>query len=82
MGVTITNKRRDGNTTRQADAAIQYLFNGYEVIVVDHASLFSNKANEFFFKFIMRRLFNEHGIDLKQIDFDREKLSIKLKICK
>lgn len=31
-----SSRRRSGNTTRQIDLAIQYLFNGYIVKILDH----------------------------------------------
>jgi len=41
-GVEIKNLRNCGNTTRQVNQAIEYLFQGYRVIVLDHHDMGKN----------------------------------------
>lgn len=56
-GVLLTDKRADGNTTRQVDAAIQYLFNGYRVKCIFR----SGRISDYFLtRMIMNRLNLEH----------------------
>lgn len=59
-GVLITDKRGSGNTTRQVDAAIQHLFNGYAVKCISHSNPSSPDSNRFLAYNIMRRIELEH----------------------
>jgi len=57
----LTNKRADGNTTRQIDVAIQLLFQGYIVRVEDHYKNGTDKkANCLLFVKIRDRFDCEH----------------------
>lgn len=71
---TLTGKRRNGNSSRQIDHAIQLLFSGKTVAVIDHSG--HNIANIDLFKRIIRRLEIEHH--QPKIIVDRKKLIIKL----
>lgn len=73
----LTSIRRNGNTTRQVDYAIDRLFKGDRVIVIDHYG--SRKASERLLGLIINRLNIEHGYFTKdQIDVDINKLEIEL----
>lgn len=79
--VVITNNRRDGNSTRQIDKAIQILFNGDTCIVRDHHEGGTNiDANKKLYEHIIDRFFQEHK---RNCDFDLDndfvKLEVKLK---
>lgn len=68
--------RMKGNTTRQADRAIQILFNEGVVKVEDHCQEGDHKAsNEDLFDRITSRLKAEHRIDFR---VDKENLIISL----
>ncbi len=57
----ITNNRRDGNTTRLVDNAIQIIYSGKICVVLDHHEMGRNKdMNKRLFNLIMQRLQNEH----------------------
>lgn len=78
----LTNKRRDGNSTRQIDFAIQKLFEGYIVVVEDH--YFNKdwrpdrKASEYLFKRIIDRIKFEHSyIDPKKVLVNKSNLTIE-----
>ena len=79
----ITNKRADGNSTRQADFAIQKLFSFEPVLIEDH---FRNpSADEFLFKKITDRLKHELAIDRRNyrgyvlhVDFKNKILSLSV----
>ncbi len=81
--VEITTKRRDGNTTRLVDHAIQIMFSGDICVVLDHHEHGRNRdANVYLLKKIVARLRAEHEV-LFQIDavrIDRNKLEIFLDI--
>ncbi len=77
----LTSIRKDGNTTRIIDNAIQLLFKGYTVIVLDHYMNGEDyRANELLFWKIIRRIKNEHFIGINEYleVCDRYKLEIKL----
>lgn len=73
----LTNKRGDGNTTRQINFAIERLFKGDRVIVVDHFKSF--KASVMLLTKIVDRLVAEHRIDFNKVVIDQTKLEIELK---
>jgi len=76
----ITYKRRDGNTTRLVDNAIQILFNGDICVVLDHYEMGRHKnANKHLFDAILRRLEIEHRwfFEQKRIKIDKNKLEIR-----
>jgi len=57
--VEITGIRRDGNTTRQIDYAIQCLLKGEEVEIIDHAKD-SAEQTRYICERILRRINQEH----------------------
>lgn len=59
-GVLLTDKRADGNTTRQIDAAIQYLFKGYKVKCIAYEGS-DYDSNRFLANKIIDRLDAEHS---------------------
>ena len=75
--------RRSGNTTRQVDAAIDYLFSGYKVKVRDHHTFgANNKDDKVLFRKIIARLTYEHNLNLmltaQSILIDEKNLTIEL----
>jgi hypothetical protein len=77
----ITYKRRDGNTTRLVDNAIQILFNGDICVVLDHHEMGRNsKANKHLFDAILKRLEVEHRwfFEQKRVKIDKNRLEIRL----
>ena len=84
--VVITYARRSGNTTRQIDQAIQLLFRGHAVKVIDHhckrERMGYGNANRHLFDGILRRLQSEHNlqhlIDTDGIRMDIAKSEIEL----
>ena len=58
VAIDIKPGRRVGNTTRIVDKSIQYLFEGYSVIVKDHYD--NGFDNLRLLHIIRRRLENEH----------------------
>jgi hypothetical protein len=57
----LTDIRRDGNTTRIVDNAIQILFSGKVCVVMDHHNVGRHsQMNEYLLKCILRRLEIEH----------------------
>lgn len=74
----LTTIRRDGNTTRQIDFAIQKLFEGYRVRVIDHYG--TRQANENLFDKILWRLNTEHEYYTQaMLEVNINKLEIELK---
>ena len=61
-GVPLTTKRRDGNTTRCIDNAIQLLFDGKTCIVIDHHGKERCFDNMYLHKRILNRLDKEHSL--------------------
>lgn len=81
MSDKITYKRRDGNTTRLVDNAIQILFKGHICVVLDHYQRGRHRdSNERLFKEIMRRLDAEHRwlFEERRLKIDRNKLEIHI----
>ncbi len=78
----LVNTRRSGNTTRQADMAIQHLMSGYSVLVLDHYDDGRNRnANKLLFDKILKRLHDEHHASWlggKEVVLDEQKLIISL----
>lgn len=77
----ITTKRRDGNTTRLVDNAIQILFSGSICVVLDHHEIGrSYNANRHLFECILKRLRTEHRwlFEQNKIKFDKDKLEIMI----
>jgi len=77
----ITSKRRDGNTTRLIDNAIQIIFQGKVCICLDHHEYGLNrKANKNLFEGILLRLSVEHSYLVRQklIKADKDRLFIEL----
>lgn len=77
------HERRSGNTTRQVDAAIQALFKGKVVKIVDHSDDGDNmRASKILFKAILRRLEYEYHLGemfkLGQIRVDSIRYIIEL----
>jgi hypothetical protein len=82
-GVTDTHVRRDGNTTRVIDNAIQIIFSGKVCIIQDHWQGGTNgDANIDLFKRVVRRLQSEHHlyelVTTKKIRVDAKTLEIEL----
>jgi hypothetical protein len=90
--VKLTCIRRNGNSTRQIDEAIQCLFNGYKVIVQDHAIIESipphrrgdvrtNRISQNLFDRILKRIALEHNHLIKNntILIDKANLTMELK---
>ena len=80
--VELTRERRNGNSTRQVDKAIQYLYEGYKILVLDHWENGSNnKCNKLLFKGILDRLAAEHHLNelirSKRIEIYKKKLTIE-----
>jgi hypothetical protein len=80
-----SDRRRKGNSTKQIDFAINVLFKGYEVKVLDHYENGTNrKANEDLFERILKRLSAEHRLDLlvkeRKIKINQPHLTIKLEV--
>ena len=78
--VDLTPTRRDGNTTRLIDKAVQIIFSGHVCVVRDHA----RNGNDYFcnkdlMKKIMKRIQNEHDIEFNNLIIDFNHLEISLK---
>ena len=72
----ITYRRRDGNTTRLIDNAIQILFSGKICVVLDHHEWGKSRmANKHLFDQILRRLEIEHRwmLESKRVKIDKNK---------
>jgi len=73
----LTAVRKDGNTTRQINFAVERLFKGDRVIVRDH---FDNKfAHRILLEKIIDRLVVEHKIDFIRVLIDPVNFEIELK---
>lgn len=66
----ITTKRRDGNSTRIVDNAIQLLYKGYIVQIIDHHPV----SNIYLLRKVMKRIENEHSWMLEET---KEKKNLK-----
>ena len=60
----ITSKRKDGNTTRLIDKAIQLLFQGFIVIINDHHENNTQEHSNYLAERIIKRLNNEHNVGI------------------
>ncbi len=79
MGSLLTMNRRDGNTTRLIDYAIQIIFNGNICEVKDHYENGENTAsNRRLFDSIAKRIKLEHPYhyNYNKIHFDKNRLLI------
>jgi len=75
----MTDIRRDGNTTRLVDGAIQIILRGDICVVMDHPDMGRNKeANQYLFQLILNRLSMEHRQVIRNIIFDKKELEIRL----
>jgi len=74
----IREGRRVGNSTRQANFAIDYLFCGYKIKLDNHSGI--EVVNENLIDIILDRLDREHGIDLSgpYLIFDKDENTIQL----
>lgn len=78
---TFVSSRRSGNTTRQVDAAIQDLFAGIKLNVIDHHENGKNRmANDRLMKLILGRLQFEHRMRKEYVIVDFNSNTIQLKI--
>lgn len=75
--VIILPGRRSGNTTRQIDATIQWLFEGKEVLIIDHYN--TSRSNRFLLERILTRLYEEHNISKENVIINFSTATIKLK---
>lgn len=80
QGMEFEPGRAVGNSTRQIDNAVQLLFKGETVYVLDHWNQGThNEANKNLFDRILDRLIGELRIDFKKnILIDKNRLIIKL----
>lgn len=80
--IEFSKERRSGNSTRQIDLAVGYLFKGYTVKVEDHLSSEANghsdDINRILAKRIINRLKFEHHVNDDQIVFDDRKITLRL----
>jgi hypothetical protein len=77
--IKLTHIRRDGDSTRQIDVAIQTIFDGNVCKVEDHWEAGSHReANKNLFNRILKRIRSEHERDSERIRFCRNQLLIKL----
>lgn len=72
--------RRVGNSTRQADAYIQELFENKIVYIRDHACNSENKANFFLVDTIVNRMRFEHSIECKVVEKTKEYITLKIEL--
>lgn len=74
----LRDQRACGNTTRQADFAIQSLFSHGKVKVIDHSEI-SEQSRRLAAR-VMERIHNELKLDYRgyDVDFDTKRLTIKL----
>lgn len=80
----LTFKRADGNTSRQVDFAVQKLFEGREVLCIDHYYPFHNisKINLELIKRIKARLENEHQIKSRGFKLIEKPKSFSLQLIR
>ena len=77
VSVEIQHKRRCGNSTRQIDKEIQYLFAVGEVVCYDHYG--SIEATRHHIRVLLRRLEFEHHIPHSDLTYDQWKCKLTLK---
>lgn len=73
--------RMTGRTTRLVDEYVQKLFeaeNGEWIYPIDHANRLTNKATENLILRIVRRMENEHGINIEVRKCDRVAIRIPI----
>lgn len=77
----ITSTRRDGNSTRLVDNAIQIIFSGDICVVKDHVNGGEHiESNKLLFDRILRRIMVEHQfIDRTQLYASKNRLEIGLR---
>jgi hypothetical protein len=79
-GVYISSERASGNTTRIINNAIELLFKGYKINIVDHYDYGnSSQANRMLADRILKRLQSEKLCSQEWIDFNKGKMTMKLK---
>lgn len=79
-GVYIAPGRMQGNSTRIINNAIELLFKGVKIEIKDHHENGTNNlANHMLADRILRRLQSERLCDHRAIDYDKSKMTIKLK---
>jgi len=80
-GMYFSSLRASGNTTRIINFAIEMLFRGITIKVEDHFENGTNSmANRMLADRIISRLISEHfNDDMSRVDFNRSKMTIKLK---
>jgi hypothetical protein len=81
--VTFKNGKKQGNTTRQIDKAIELLYEGHIVVCEDHyKDGQSRQANINLFKKVLHRLECEHNLEYlmekKKIKINLNELTIEL----
>lgn len=77
--IGITDIRRDGNTTRLVDNAIQILFKGKTCVCLDHYNRGNDKyANRYLFEAILHRLESEFYYGINNLIIDRGNFEITL----
>jgi len=82
--LTVIDKRQCGNTTRQVDNYIQYLFNNGLILIKDHNTKTIQSTDKFnamvdtvkLYQRVEKRLLEEHS--KTNFIFDKKKLLIKL----
>lgn len=72
----VEHGRRVGNTTRLIDHIIQLLFKGKIVRMVDHYD--SPQSNKRLLDLVMKRLGNEHYIDISLVIVNYSELTVSL----
>lgn len=78
-GLFFSSQRRSGNSTKQVDLAIDLLFDGHEVVVLDHYTWGQSiAANKLLFRRILKRIETEHQFSIDDLILDESKLSICL----
>lgn len=74
----ITNKRRDGNTTRLVDNAIQILFSGKICICLDHHN--NENAHKNLFDRVIYRLTRELYVKPSQIKVENLEVGYEIEL--
>lgn len=75
----LTTIRKNGNSTRQINFAIDNLFKGYRIKVLDHYLNGENKnANFDLLENIISRILIETDIDIYKLDIDLNKCEIEI----
>ena len=69
--------RQCGNTTRQADFAVEQILNNKKVKVIDHTEI--DKASDHLFDLIIKKLISEYKFNLCELSFNKRDQTIALK---